>query len=167
RGPCIGLANDRVGVGAVLDVAGCAGVADEVAIGAFRQAPREVHINAHGVAPLRHVCLGVSRVLLFSDGLRHGRRGAAMLQVDQLIERIRTYQPSVDADLIQRAYDYSYRMHAGQRRKSGQPYIVHPVSVAGIIADLRLDGASVCAGLLHDVVEDTLATTADLTKEFG
>jgi GTP diphosphokinase / guanosine-3',5'-bis(diphosphate) 3'-diphosphatase len=58
-------------------------------------------------------------------------------------------------------------MHAGQRRKSGQPYIVHPVSVAGIIADLRLDGASVCAGLLHDVVEDTLATTGDLTKEFG
>ena len=94
-------------------------------------------------------------------------RGAAMLQVDQLIERIRTYQPSVDADLVQKAYDYSYRMHAGQRRKSGQPYIVHPVSVAAIIADLRLDGASVCAGLLHDVVEDTLATTDDLTKEFG
>jgi guanosine-3',5'-bis(diphosphate) 3'-pyrophosphohydrolase len=90
-----------------------------------------------------------------------------MLQVDQLIERIRTYQPSVDADLVQKAYDYSYRMHAGQRRKSGQPYIVHPVSVAAIIADLRLDGASVCAGLLHDVVEDTLATTDDLTKEFG
>jgi guanosine-3',5'-bis(diphosphate) 3'-pyrophosphohydrolase len=90
-----------------------------------------------------------------------------MLQVDQLIERVRTYQPSVDADLIQRAYDYSFRMHAGQTRKSGQPYIVHPVSVAAIIADLRLDAASVCAGLLHDVVEDTLATSEDLTKEFG
>ena len=71
-----------------------------------------------------------------------------MLQAEQLIERIRTYQPSVDSDLIQRAYDYSFRMHAGQTRKSGQPYIVHPVSVAGIIADLRLDAASVCAGLL-------------------
>ncbi|HZU84725.1 MAG TPA: bifunctional (p)ppGpp synthetase/guanosine-3',5'-bis(diphosphate) 3'-pyrophosphohydrolase [Polyangiaceae bacterium] len=90
-----------------------------------------------------------------------------MLQVDQLIERVRTYQPSVDGDLIQRAYDYSFRMHAGQKRKSGQPFIVHPVSVAGIIADLRLDAASVCAGLLHDVVEDTLATTDELTKEFG
>jgi GTP pyrophosphokinase len=90
-----------------------------------------------------------------------------MLQVDQLVDRVRTYQPSVDSDLIQRAYDYSYRMHAGQRRKSGQPYIVHPVSVAGIIADLRLDAASVCAGLLHDVVEDTLATTDDIMKEFG
>jgi guanosine-3',5'-bis(diphosphate) 3'-pyrophosphohydrolase len=90
-----------------------------------------------------------------------------MLQVDQLIDRVRTYQPSVDGGLIQRAYDYSFRMHAGQKRKSGQPYIVHPVSVAGIIADLRLDAASVCAGLLHDVVEDTLATTEELTKEFG
>jgi GTP diphosphokinase / guanosine-3',5'-bis(diphosphate) 3'-diphosphatase len=90
-----------------------------------------------------------------------------MLQVDQLVDRIRTYQPSVDSDLIQRAYDYSYRMHAGQKRKSGQPYIVHPVSVAGIIADLRLDAASVCAGLLHDVVEDTLATADDIQKEFG
>src|SRR5580704_11393228 len=90
-----------------------------------------------------------------------------MLQVDQLVDRIRTYQPSVDSDLIQRAYDYSYRMHAGQKRKSGQPYIVHPVSVAGIIADLKLDGASVCAGLLHDVIEDTLATPDDIAKEFG
>src|SRR5258708_27080639 len=90
-----------------------------------------------------------------------------MLQVAQLIERVRTYQPSADGGLIQRAYDYSFRMHAGQTRKSGQPFIVHPVSVAAIIADLRLDAASVCAGLLHDVVEDTLATTDDLTKEFG
>jgi guanosine-3',5'-bis(diphosphate) 3'-pyrophosphohydrolase len=55
----------------------------------------------------------------------------------------------------------------GQTRKSGDPYIVHPVSVAGIIAELRLDTASVCAGLLHDVVEDTLATTEDIEKEFG
>jgi guanosine-3',5'-bis(diphosphate) 3'-pyrophosphohydrolase len=90
-----------------------------------------------------------------------------MLQVEQLIERVRAYQPTVDSDLIKRAYDYSHRMHAGQTRKSGQPYIVHPVSVAGIIADLRLDASSVCAGLLHDVVEDTLATTDELTKEFG
>lgn len=90
-----------------------------------------------------------------------------MLQAEQLIERLRAYQPKVDSDLIQRAYDYSYRMHAGQTRKSGQPYIVHPVSVAAILADLRLDAASVCAGLLHDVVEDTLATSDELTREFG
>ncbi|MCL2451235.1 MAG: HD domain-containing protein, partial [Polyangiaceae bacterium] len=69
-----------------------------------------------------------------------------MLQAEHLIERVKAYQPSVDPELIQRAYDYSYRMHAGQTRKSGQPYIVHPVSVAGILADLKLDAASVCAG---------------------
>jgi GTP pyrophosphokinase len=103
---------------------------------------------------------------LFSLG-RARIADATMLQAEQLIERIRAYQPSVDPDLIQRAYDYSTRMHAGQTRKSGQPYIVHPVSVAGIIADLRLDGASVCAGLLHDVIEDTLATGDQITKEFG
>src|SRR5712675_2132691 len=90
-----------------------------------------------------------------------------MLQVDQLIERVKTYQPSANADLIQRAYDYSFRMHAGQTRKSGQPYIVHPVSVAAIIADLRLDASSVCAGLLHDVVEDTLSSQIDIDREFG
>src|SRR6202522_721156 len=90
-----------------------------------------------------------------------------MLQVEQLIERLKAYQPSVDPALTHHAYDYSFRMHAGQTRKSGEPYIVHPIGVAGIIADLRLDAASVCAGLLHDVIEDTLATTDELTKEFG
>jgi len=58
-----------------------------------------------------------------------------MLQVEQLIQRVKAYQPSVDPELIQRAYDYSFRMHAGQVRKSGQPYIVHPVGVAGILAE--------------------------------
>jgi guanosine-3',5'-bis(diphosphate) 3'-pyrophosphohydrolase len=103
---------------------------------------------------------------LFSTGAALGGI-RLMLQVEQLIERVKAYQPSVDAGLIQHAYDYSFRMHAGQTRKSGEPYIVHPIGVAGIIADLRLDAASVCAGLLHDVVEDTLATTEQLTKEFG
>ena len=90
-----------------------------------------------------------------------------MLQVEELITRIRSYQPSADAELIQRAYDYSHKAHSGQMRKSGDPYFVHPASVAGIITELRLDTASVCAGLLHDVVEDTLATTKDIEKEFG
>jgi GTP pyrophosphokinase len=90
-----------------------------------------------------------------------------MLQVDEIIGRVRTYQPAADTDLIKRAYDYSYRMHAGQTRKSGDPYFVHPASVAGIITELKLDTASVCAGLLHDVVEDTLASTKDIEKQFG
>ncbi len=90
-----------------------------------------------------------------------------MLQVEHIVERVRAYQPTADAELIKRAYDYSFKMHAGQMRKSGDPYFVHPASVAGIITELRLDTASVCAGLLHDVVEDTLASTADIEREFG
>ncbi|WP_394837421.1 bifunctional (p)ppGpp synthetase/guanosine-3',5'-bis(diphosphate) 3'-pyrophosphohydrolase [Pendulispora rubella] len=90
-----------------------------------------------------------------------------MLQVDDLIQRVRGYQPLADAELIKRAYDFSYRAHSGQVRKSGDPYFVHPAGVAGIITELRLDTASVCAGLLHDVVEDTLASTKDLEREFG
>jgi GTP pyrophosphokinase len=90
-----------------------------------------------------------------------------MLQVEEIIGRVRTYQPAADTDLIKRAYDFSYRMHAGQTRKSGDPYFIHPASVAGIITELKLDTASVCAGLLHDVVEDTLASTKDIEKQFG
>jgi GTP pyrophosphokinase len=90
-----------------------------------------------------------------------------MLQVEELIDRVQAYQPTADADLIKRAFDYSFKMHEGQTRKSGDPYIVHPVRVAGIITELRLDTASVCAGLLHDVVEDTLASPKDLERQFG
>ncbi|MEO7110728.1 MAG: bifunctional (p)ppGpp synthetase/guanosine-3',5'-bis(diphosphate) 3'-pyrophosphohydrolase, partial [Polyangiaceae bacterium] len=78
-----------------------------------------------------------------------------------------SYQPSADADLIERAYGFAMKAHEGQKRKSGEPYFTHPASVAGVIADLRLDTASVCAGLLHDCVEDTLATIEDLEREFG
>ena len=90
-----------------------------------------------------------------------------MLQVTDIIDRVRAYQPAADADLIKRAYEYSSKAHTGQKRKSGDPYFIHPASVAGIITELRLDTASVCAGLLHDVVEDTLATTKDIEREFG
>jgi GTP diphosphokinase / guanosine-3',5'-bis(diphosphate) 3'-diphosphatase len=90
-----------------------------------------------------------------------------MLQATDLIHRVRAYHPTADADLIQRAYDFSYRAHQGQLRKSGDPYFVHPASVAGIITELRLDTASICAGLLHDVVEDTLSSVTDVEREFG
>ena len=90
-----------------------------------------------------------------------------MLTAENLVERLRVYQPAVDARLILKAYEYSERAHAGQRRKSGDPYFVHPVSVAGILTELRLDASSVCAALLHDVVEDTLATTEDIEAAFG
>ena len=90
-----------------------------------------------------------------------------MQALTSLVETVQGYQPGADAGLIKRAYEYSESAHRDQMRKSGDPYFIHPASVAGIIADLKLDTASVCAGLLHDVVEDTLATTVDLKREFG
>jgi GTP diphosphokinase / guanosine-3',5'-bis(diphosphate) 3'-diphosphatase len=89
------------------------------------------------------------------------------LSLSELVDRVRTYQPGADVDLISRAWAYGARAHEGQTRKSGEPYFSHPASVAGIITELKLDTASVCAGLLHDVVEDTLATTTDIEREFG
>src|ERR1700759_5622906 len=91
----------------------------------------------------------------------------SMLTLQELTGRIQTYQPSADVALIEKAYGYGERAHRGQTRKSGDPYFSHPASVAGIITELRLDTASVCAGLLHDVVEDTLASTDDIEREVG
>ncbi len=90
-----------------------------------------------------------------------------MLAVDNIVELVQSYYPAADVDLVRKAYLYSERAHRGQTRKSGEPYFVHPVSVASIITELRLDTASVCAGLLHDVLEDTKVTSSDLEREFG
>jgi GTP pyrophosphokinase len=90
-----------------------------------------------------------------------------VLQSEQLVQRVQSYHPAADVDLVRRAYHYSEWAHREQTRKSGDPYFIHPASVAEIITDLRLDTASVCAGLLHDVVEDTLATVGDIEREFG
>jgi GTP pyrophosphokinase len=85
----------------------------------------------------------------------------------QLVEKVRAYHPGADAELIRRAYTFSERVHRGQRRQSGDPYLIHPVGVASIIADLKLDVASVVTGLLHDTVEDTLTTLEEVQSEFG
>ncbi len=90
-----------------------------------------------------------------------------MLELSNLVQSVRSYHPNADVDLVARAYRYAEWAHREQTRKSGDPYFVHPAQVAGIISGLRLDTASVCAGLLHDVVEDTPATLGDLEREFG
>ncbi len=90
-----------------------------------------------------------------------------MLALDSLVELVKSYHPAADVDLIRKAYVFSEDAHRGQTRKSGEPYFVHPASVAGLITELRLDAASVCAGLLHDVLEDTRVTNRDLEREFG
>src|SRR6478752_3059565 len=95
------------------------------------------------------------------------REGKPVLALNELVTKVQSYHPAADVELIERAYKFAEWSHREQMRKSGDPYFIHPASVAGIIADLRLDTASVCAGLLHDVVEDTLATTKDIEREFG
>ena len=86
---------------------------------------------------------------------------------DMLIARIRKYHPSTDVSMIEKAYKLAVKAHGDQRRKSGEPYIIHPLCVAIILADLELDKETIVAGLLHDVVEDTVMTTEEITKEFG
>jgi len=76
------------------------------------------------------------------------------VRLTDILTKVRSYDPAADTDLINKAYLYAARMHEGQMRKSGEPYFVHPVSVANLIADLHLDTQSICAALLHDVVED-------------
>ena len=86
---------------------------------------------------------------------------------NKLIETIRQYHPSSDLSDIERAYKVAKEAHEGQFRKSGEPYIIHPLCVAIILAELELDKESIIAGLLHDVVEDTVMTSEDVEKEFG
>ncbi len=84
-----------------------------------------------------------------------------------LISRVRKYHPSDNISMIEKAYRIAYEAHKNQVRKSGEPYIIHPLCVAIILADLELDKETLVAGLLHDVVEDTIMTEEEITKEFG
>ncbi|HEY1852832.1 MAG TPA: bifunctional (p)ppGpp synthetase/guanosine-3',5'-bis(diphosphate) 3'-pyrophosphohydrolase [Candidatus Binataceae bacterium] len=88
-------------------------------------------------------------------------------QLDELVRRVQAYNPQADTALIRRAYDYSARMHIEQKRKSGEPYVIHPLNVALIIAQLRMDLPSVVTGLLHDVIEDTGASLNEVQGLFG
>jgi GTP pyrophosphokinase len=90
-----------------------------------------------------------------------------MIRITDIIDRINAYNPKADFDLIERAYIYSARIHEGQVRLSGEPYLSHPIEVAGLLTDLKLGAVSVAAGLLHDTLEDTKATMEDLTELFG
>ena len=88
-------------------------------------------------------------------------------QLDELINRVRSYNPHADEGLIRRAYDYSDRMHHGQKRMSGEPYVIHPLNVSLIIAQLKLDVPSIVTGLLHDIVEDTNVPLTEIQNLFG
>src|SRR5438067_4003506 len=84
-----------------------------------------------------------------------------------LLKQVKSYRPNDDLELIRKAYDYSLLHHTGQSRASGEPYLVHPVEVACVLAEMKLDPVAIAAGLLHDSVEDTSVTIVDIRKEFG
>ena len=90
-----------------------------------------------------------------------------MIRINDIIDKVTEYYPDADLDLIDRAYIFSAKVHDGQVRLSGEPYLYHPLAVAGILADMKLDVVSVAAGLLHDVVEDTHATLEEIEEMFG
>jgi len=94
------------------------------------------------------------------------RKPQMMRQYD-LIERVRAYNPNSDEALLNRAYVYAMKAHGDQRRASGDPYFSHPIEVAAILTDLKLDDATIAAALLHDTIEDTDATRADIDQLFG
>jgi GTP pyrophosphokinase len=100
---------------------------------------------------------------LFDEGLSE----KSPETIEELIEMVRIYNPTADFEVLNRAYDLANKAHEGQTRRSGEPYIIHPLGVAGILAELRLDVSSIATGILHDVVEDTRVSLDDITKNFG
>lgn len=93
-------------------------------------------------------------------------QGQSYLRQFELVDMVRAYDPSVDETLLNKAYVFSVKAHGEQMRHSGDPYYAHPIEVAGILAGLHLDVASICTALLHDVLEDTDTTYEDLAREF-
>jgi GTP pyrophosphokinase len=85
----------------------------------------------------------------------------------ELLRTMRENRPSDDLELVRKAYEFSQKIHTGQTRASGEPYLVHPLSVARVLAEMKMDPVAVAAGLLHDSVEDTTVTTVDIRQEFG
>ncbi|MBC7522320.1 MAG: bifunctional (p)ppGpp synthetase/guanosine-3',5'-bis(diphosphate) 3'-pyrophosphohydrolase, partial [Sandarakinorhabdus sp.] len=90
-----------------------------------------------------------------------------MLRQYELVERVKAYDPDADEDLLNRAYVFSMKTHGAQLRASGDPYFSHPIEVAGILTDLKLDDETIATGILHDTIEDTVATQEQIDRLFG
>ena len=90
-----------------------------------------------------------------------------MLRQYELVEKVRGYDPDADEAMLNRAYVFSMKAHGSQTRASGDPYYSHPIEVAGILTDLHLDDETIVTAILHDTIEDTLATPAEIKKLFG
>ena len=90
-----------------------------------------------------------------------------MLNQNDLIKKVRTYNKFLNPETLSKAYNFALKAHKDQKRESGDPYLIHPVAVADILSDLKLDSATIATGLLHDTIEDTKATYKNVEKEFG
>ena len=87
--------------------------------------------------------------------------------IDEIIAKVHAYNPQASVEVLRRAYEVSAKAHEGQTRQSGEPYLFHPLGVAQILTDLKMDVPSIAAGLLHDTIEDTLISRDAIEKEFG
>ena len=90
-----------------------------------------------------------------------------MLNQEELIQKVRTYNPFLNPEALTKAYTFALRAHKNQKRDYGDPYLIHPVAVADILSDLKLDSATITTGLLHDTIEDTETTYQNVETEFG
>ena len=90
-----------------------------------------------------------------------------MMRQYELVDRVRKYNPNADEDLLNRAYVYAMKAHGAQKRASGDPYFTHPLEVAAILTDLKLDDATIVAAVLHDTIEDTSSTREEIDQLFG
>ena len=90
-----------------------------------------------------------------------------MINNDELINKVKSYNKFLNHTTLSKAYNFAVNAHKNQKRKSGDPYVIHPVAVADILTELKLDSATIVTGLLHDTIEDTKATYDIVLKEFG
>src|SRR5712671_6213675 len=117
-------------------------------------------------APLAHSLNGGAQALEKPPRSKDAAKPKMMRQYD-LIDRVRRYNPDTSEALLNRAYVYAMKAHGEQKRASGDPYFSHPLEVAAILTDLKLDDATIAAALLHDTIEDTAATRAEIDQMFG
>ena len=90
-----------------------------------------------------------------------------MLKSDDLINKVKAYNKFLNPETLNKAYEFAVKAHENQKRHSGDPYVIHPLAVADILTDLKLDSATIATGLLHDTIEDTYATYQTIKNEFG
>src|SRR5580658_4796844 len=117
--------------------------------------------------PRAAVARGSNLVPQPGEGVPPKPRRPRMMRQFELIDRVKQYNPATNEDLLNRAYVYAMRAHGKQQRASGDPYFSHPLEVAAILTDLKLDDATIAAALLHDTIEDTDATRAEIDRLFG